>query len=104
MAIEILEIKEDMLSQYAKIPIAFEVSSMFRVDLVEHLACFEVHNGGRIPGLVVPAVLGHIDDFTLTVSPRDPGIGNACVPVSRENGARLHLDGEGLAVCADDAS
>lgn len=34
MAVKIIEVGEDILSQYAEIPIAFEVESAFRIDLI----------------------------------------------------------------------
>ncbi len=34
MPIEIKEVSADILSQYAEIPIAFEVTSVFQIDLI----------------------------------------------------------------------
>lgn len=36
MAVEIIEIKTDRLFEYDKIPIAFEVKSVFQIDLIEN--------------------------------------------------------------------
>jgi ribosomal protein S18 acetylase RimI-like enzyme len=36
MSIEIMEIREDRLLEYAKIPIAFEVKSVYQIDLINN--------------------------------------------------------------------